>query len=63
MCLTPVGSLLRGCLSNVVVSPPVADDSIHSSVANLLKSEIAEVKPSMHAVCLHETATAFGLMI
>lgn len=38
--------------------PPVAGDSIHSGVSNLLKSGIAEVKSSMHAFCLHETATA-----
>lgn len=48
---------------NCLVFPLVAGDSIHSSVSNLLKSEIAEVKRSMHAFCLHETATSFGLMI
>lgn len=42
---------------------PLASNSLHSGVFNLLKSEIAEVKPSMHAFCLLKTATAFSLMI
>lgn len=42
---------------------PLASDSLRGGVFNLLKSEIAEVKPSMHAFCLLKTATAFSLMI
>ncbi len=42
---------------------PLASDPLHGSVFNLLKCEIAEVKPSMHTFCLLKTATAFSLVI
>lgn len=42
---------------------PLVNDSLHRGVFNLLKCEIADVKPSMHAFCLPETATVFSLMI